>query len=795
MKKPVVLRIYKGDQLLGVKQFLESQVVIGSSGEVQIPLEGEGVAGIHAAIEERESGHYVCDLGSESGTFKNGDAVLDSKIESGDILKIGEFRIEFYVGVPKPKSPPPPVAAVGAAAAPAQPSGAKPLSEPTGAPASVDDSSSVAEVPSVGEPSVPPSTMTESATGSAETPSKAPPKTPPRVSSRQSEGDAVSRTSEPKADAPIEKSPKLEAPQPTPKEPVQAVRSESAKGPKSSAPKISQSPKESPPQSSIAKKTGGAAAGFSMAGPKTRVSASARKASEGKKKGAKTFAPASRYANIRDYIKPSKGTVVEVLVAWRERVISSYHFKQKKIITMGSHPECDIVLPVFASRAKKVPVLRIDANAVVLVSPEMTGELIRGQSSSTFVELVRQNRMVKDGVYYALGIEQGEMIRLDLGEGLSLIVRYVSDSPKPLVAPLMDLTTSEATGVVFSFVLVAMLWLYMFLYTPPKLLIEEEIAEPMRTALIIKAPPTPAPLPPPPPPVDEPAPKEVATPQPQVAKATPAPRKVETRVEQKKASTSSNLTKRNDPGKSAKAAPNKNRTGPRQLTSPKSGGAIKVGDKEGSQMKSPKRDVTKSGVFSVFGGGGAQDKLAQETSGSGELAGLASAATGRAGSSKNRPGQGLGSELKDTGRGGDGSALEGIAGGIGTTGRGSGNSGYGTGGLGNVERARIVTGGAEESFSGTIDREAIRRVIQNNLRAIRRCYEHELNRNPDLFGKLVLSWEIGEQGRVLGTRVKSNELGNRAVPTCILRMLKTWRFPEPPSNQVVEVAYPFFFSN
>jgi hypothetical protein len=152
--------------------------------------------------------------------------------------------------------------------------------------------------------------------------------------------------------------------------------------------------------------------------------------------------------------------------------------------------------------------------------------------------------------------------------------------------------------------------------------------------------------------------------------------------------------------------------------------------------------------------------------------------------------------MKDTGRGGTGSANVGIEGGIGTQGRGSGNSGYGTGGLGDRAGVKITAGGTGESFSGTIDREAIRRVILANYKVIKTCYERQLNRNPNLFGKLVLSWVIGAEGRVMSVGVKANELGSKEVADCILDRLRTWRFPEPPTNQEVEVeAYPFFFSN
>lgn len=762
MKKPVVLRIYKGEQLLGVKQFQESQIVIGRPGEVNVALEGDRVSAIHAAIEERDSGYYICDLGSENGTLKNGEPVLDSTIESGDTLQIGEFKLEFYIGVPKPKAPPPP-SAVATAPAPPPPAATAPMSEPPPVPASA---------PAPASTSAP---VSASASADPFEPVAAP------------------------ADAPVASRNKTAESPPAPKETKQPQMSAKSTAP--SQPTASQSSKPSPSAAAMAgvgvamgdSKSGA----FSLAGPKagqTARSSGSRKGDFKKKhKKRNSFAPASRYNDVRDYVKPSKGTVVEVLVAWRERVIGSYHFSHRATISIGSHPDCEIVLPLLTSKVRKMPILKIESQAHVLVSPEMSGELIKGQASSSFGELQRNNRMVRTGAGFSIALEQGEMVKVELGEGVSLIVRYVSDSPKPLVAPLLDLTTSEFTGVVLSFVLVSILGLYMFLYSPPKPLEDEASAEPLRTAVIIL--PTPKPMPPPPQKVEVAEEKPQPTPPPVVQKATPSPKKeVVKEVAQAKAVT--NLTKKSDPGMSAAAAPNKNKTGPRSQTSVKQGGETKSTDKPAAQMQSKSRDLSRAGLFSTFGGGGANDQAASSTTGSGELAGLAGSATGKSGYAENRDGNGLGSRMKDTGVGGNGKALEGIAGGIGTQGRGSGNSGYGTGGLGNKAGTKIVTGGAEESISGTIDREAIRRVILANLRVIRTCYERQLNRNPDLMGKLILSWDIGEQGRVVGARVKSNELGNRDVADCIIGRLKTWKFPEPPTNQVVEVeAYPFFFSN
>ncbi|MBX3035268.1 MAG: FHA domain-containing protein, partial [Bdellovibrionaceae bacterium] len=107
MRSPVILRVFRGSQLVEVKQFDADQIVVGRQAEVQLDLQDEGVSPIHCMIELRDQGYYVCDLGSSGGTFKNGQAVLDESLNSGDEIQVGPFRVVFYVGVPKPKVAPP----------------------------------------------------------------------------------------------------------------------------------------------------------------------------------------------------------------------------------------------------------------------------------------------------------------------------------------------------------------------------------------------------------------------------------------------------------------------------------------------------------------------------------------------------------------------------------------------------------------------------------------------------------------------------------------------------------------
>lgn len=221
---------------------------------------------------------------------------------------------------------------------------------------------------------------------------------------------------------------------------------------------------------------------------------------------------------------------------------------------------------------------------------------------------------------------------------------------------------------------------------------------------------------------------------------------------------------------------------------------MKTAAKEGANAKSVKPDPMKTGLFSAFGTKGVQSQLDKAYSGTGELQGLADQATGSSGMAENRPGEGIGTRIKE-GASGKGESTVGIAG-VGTKGRGTGTTGYGTGGIGKKGSVEIEVGGDGAGFVGSIDKEAIRRVIREHLREIRSCYERALQRQPDLYGKIVFSWIIAEKGRVQSAKVTSNDLGNAEVANCIKEKLQTWTFPEPPPNTLAQVdSYPFVFAS
>ncbi|HME90933.1 MAG TPA: AgmX/PglI C-terminal domain-containing protein [Myxococcaceae bacterium] len=130
---------------------------------------------------------------------------------------------------------------------------------------------------------------------------------------------------------------------------------------------------------------------------------------------------------------------------------------------------------------------------------------------------------------------------------------------------------------------------------------------------------------------------------------------------------------------------------------------------------------------------------------------------------------------------------------------GKGGGGIGAMGAGGVGRGAVggtVTRASARNVSvqGSIDREAVAKVVNAHLQEVRGCYERALLRDPALAGKVVLEWTIALSGKVNSSRTKSSTLKNSAVEACILQSLNTWQFP-PAKGGVVIVSYPFLFNS
>ena len=91
---------------------------------------------------------------------------------------------------------------------------------------------------------------------------------------------------------------------------------------------------------------------------------------------------------------------------------------------------------------------------------------------------------------------------------------------------------------------------------------------------------------------------------------------------------------------------------------------------------------------------------------------------------------------------------------VGTKGRGGGLGGYGTGvgGLGKKGDRDVNVSTGTAVVMGSLDKELIRKVIQEHAAQIRYCYEQQLALNPQLQGKVSIKWVINGGRRGLARR-------------------------------------------
>lgn len=722
MKTPIIFRVYKNNQIFFVKQFVDKdQLVFGSSqdsgSEVDVDFNSQEISPIHCLVEKRGPQFYLCDLGSAQGTFKNGQPVLDEPLSSGDEFHIGPFKVVFFAGAPK--------------TAQSQEEVVAPVVAATAPVVSASPSVPVEEKPVVA-PQVTSST---------------PPA--PKIDQVKPQEKVVTQPV-----APVIKSPEIKKTEPVVTAPPKAT----SVVPPQNKPKIA-----------------------SVFVGQRNLQRGASQFAKNKSKGAKTYAPASSHDSLSDIIKPGQGSVVEVVVSWKERVLTTYHFEPKGAHKAG--PKEFIQLPVGAVPSNFVLVEGQSGDVTVRFSPDMKVELHKSDKVLS----------IKEGSHR---LQQNEVVFVTLLNGMTLAIRF---SPKTAVIPLdspLILSSSEFTGILASLIFAVFLSLIVAVLTPK--VSKEEEEEVQRVAQVIFDKPPVEVKPPPPPPPPQTPPQNVEE---KVQQKPPEPKKVVVADKAKEAQSKGDPNKpkaqsqaAEKAGRASEVKPKDSKLKTKMFTSTKQGGAIKTGNVAGANAKSKDPDPTNAGLLSAFGSGGARSALDKAYSGSGEALGVGEKATGSSGFNEDRAGNDLGSKFKDTGAGGKGTATVGIAG-VGTKGLGSG-MGTGNGsGLGAKDQVAIQAGGAEEEFVGSIDREAVRRAIRSNKNAFQACFNREYNKNSSLEGKVIVVFEIHEKGIAKNARIDKSKstISNAAVEECVrLRMLAI-RFPEPPTGSFAEIVFPFAF--
>ena len=241
-----------------------------------------------------------------------------------------------------------------------------------------------------------------------------------------------------------------------------------------------------------------------------------------------------------------------------------------------------------------------------------------------------------------------------------------------------------------------------------------------------------------------------------------------------------------DAASSRKASGDEGRVGDKKSSVANTSGSSRRAIDEKVAQSSGIMGALKSGAANfdkIFGGGGIGTGLEKNL---GLVAGIGGV---------DQYGSG-GLSVRGFGTGGGGNAL--TIGGFNTRGRGGNpNSKYAIVSGGGFKKApsNLATGGAQAVVMGAIDRSVVDAYIKRNLTKIKHCYEKELAKNPNLFGRITITFIISGNGSVSTSKVNRTTMNSEPVENCVASAIKQIKFPPLKGGGIATINYPFVFKN
>lgn len=93
------------------------------------------------------------------------------------------------------------------------------------------------------------------------------------------------------------------------------------------------------------------------------------------------------------------------------------------------------------------------------------------------------------------------------------------------------------------------------------------------------------------------------------------------------------------------------------------------------------------------------------------------------------------------------------------------------------------------------DPNDIRKVMRDNRKVFKACYENVVKDNPNVEGKVVVLFKIINGGKVRASSgiIKETTVNNSKLENCLISEIEKLSMPDPGPKQVAEVDYPFVF--
>jgi hypothetical protein len=443
---------------------------------------------------------------------------------------------------------------------------------------------------------------------------------------------------------------------------------------------------------------------------------------------------------------------VELRVLWGDTILDAACWVQpKQPVLVGETDKC--VMRLEGLPVPELPVLRWqDGEYRFTFTRGMTGVVEEKGVRTPFGELVKARKATSDDTIqgaYSVAVPQAGAVRADVGARLAIEARPKKPTPvKP--APFWERINYQFLNLFLilfflqaGFIVAANNFPY-----DTDVVADDLFKNPSRMAKFVIKPP-------------EPKPKQAAGPK--------SEEKAESgEMAEKHKGDEGQMGRKDAPKTNARSAPK----------------AIDPNAKE---------IVKRSGLLGALGRGGGG---LSTVFGSGGLGGDLKGAVGNMFGPVVGDSYGLGGlGIRGSGSGGGGQGETIGIGAVGTKGRGGGLGSYGTGvgGLGKKgdRDIKIATGTAV--VMGSIDKELIRKVIQDHAAQIRYCYEQQLAINPRLQGKVAIKWIINGDGAASSPQVdhSATTLEDSKVHECMMSRITSWAFPKPKGGGIAVITYPW----
>jgi len=101
--------------------------------------------------------------------------------------------------------------------------------------------------------------------------------------------------------------------------------------------------------------------------------------------------------------------------------------------------------------------------------------------------------------------------------------------------------------------------------------------------------------------------------------------------------------------------------------------------------------------------------------------------------------------------------------------------------------------GKDIIIKGKVARKDIIKSIKMKINQIRSCYHRELNKNPNLIGKINIKWIINLDGKTKSTKIIKSSLKNKDLYKCIKTKMKRWN-TKIQKTKTTKVFFSFTFT-